>query len=191
MVLSKKELGSLIKKARNLKSEKINKLYTQKMLASDLNKSQSYIGDVESGRTYPSFRLLSQIADACGVPISFFQDSEQLNKDIEVFIKSQLGKAEGKDVSKIADYIKNDPETDIDYIQNCLTDNSDTVSETQSTYQCNKLETAEGVVQSLLHHPAIKDFCELDIDKLNLNETSEFINDFLNQLKLISYKYKK
>ncbi|KZL91776.1 helix-turn-helix domain protein [Clostridium magnum DSM 2767] len=63
-----------MKGARKIKSEKIGKLYTQKMLASDLNKSQSYIGDIESGRTYPSFVLLTQIADACGVSISFFQD---------------------------------------------------------------------------------------------------------------------
>src|SRR3712207_505445 len=85
MVLSKKKLGELVKEARKLKSDKLGKRYTQRMLASDINKSQSYIGDVESGRTYPSFKLLNHIANACGVPISYFQDHNDINYNIDTF----------------------------------------------------------------------------------------------------------
>ncbi|MGO5065559.1 MULTISPECIES: helix-turn-helix domain-containing protein [unclassified Clostridium] len=73
MVLSKDELGKLIKNARKIKSEKIGRRYTQIMLAKDINKSQGYIGDIESGRTYPTFKVLSSIAEACEVPFSFFE----------------------------------------------------------------------------------------------------------------------
>lgn len=76
MVLSKEELGKLVKEARKIKSDKIGKRYTQIMLASDINKSQGYIGDIESGRTYPTFRVLSKIAEACEVPFSFFGSTE-------------------------------------------------------------------------------------------------------------------
>lgn len=76
MVLSKEELGKLVKEARKIKSEKIGKRYTQVMLANDIDKSQGYMGDIESGRTYPTFRVLSKIAEACGVPFSFFGDTE-------------------------------------------------------------------------------------------------------------------
>lgn len=190
MVLSKKELGALVKKARNLKSEKIGKLYTQKMLAADLDKSQSYIGDIESGRTYPSFKILAQIADACGVPISFFQDDKNLSRHIENFVKSQLSTVRTEDVPKITEHIKNDPDINIDYIHDCLKDNSGTISEVKIACTDNLFKTPEEVVQFLLQQPVIMNFCEVDITKLNTNKTSEFINDFLNQLKLISYKYK-
>lgn len=77
MVLSKKEMGEKIKEARKLKAKAMGiKKYTQQMLADDANKSQSYIGDFEAGRTYPNYVMLSAIAKACGVPLSFFEGAE-------------------------------------------------------------------------------------------------------------------
>lgn len=191
MVLSKKELGALVKSARKLKTEKIGKLYTQRMLANDLNKSQSYIGDIESGRTYPSFVLLTQIAEACGVPISYFQDNEKLDNNIEKFIKSQLNKKENEDVSHIIEHMKNDSNLDIDYVRNYLNDSSDLILENKNTYPIDKFKTPEEAVKFLLNQPVIINFLGIDITKLTENEISDFMNDFLNQAKLISYKYKK
>ncbi len=73
LILSKKDLGLLIKTARKYKSKKIQRPYTQKMLADDIQKSQGHIGDIESGRTYPSFMTLNKIAEACEVHMSFFE----------------------------------------------------------------------------------------------------------------------
>lgn len=81
MILTKKELGKLIKSAREMKSKEIEKRYTQKMLAIDIAKSQSYIGDMESGRTYPSFVILNAIAEACGVPMGYFESDEKINEN--------------------------------------------------------------------------------------------------------------
>lgn len=72
MPLSKEEIGALIKKARDLKAKKIGRKFTQSDLAESLNKSRSYIGDIENGRTYPNYRLLAEIANVCEVPLSFF-----------------------------------------------------------------------------------------------------------------------
>lgn len=77
MLLSKNEIGKLVKEARKLKSEKIGKRYTQIMLANDINKSQGYIGDIESGRTYPTYKVLIQIAEACDVHLSFFDPNNE------------------------------------------------------------------------------------------------------------------
>jgi transcriptional regulator with XRE-family HTH domain len=191
LVLSRKELGALVKSARKVKSEKIGKLYTQKMLASDLNKSQSYIGDIESGRTYPSFVLLTQIAETCGVSISFFQDNEKLNNNIEKFIKCQLEKKEDEDVSHIIEHIKNDPNLDMDYIHGHLNNGSDIILEDKSTYSHSIFKTTEEAVQFLLGEAVIMNFLGVNVTELTENEISEFINDSLNQIKLISYKYKK
>ena len=86
MIISRKELGLLIKKARSIKSDKLGLYYSQKLLAEDINKSQSFIGDIEAGRTYPSYVLLTRIAQACGVPMSFFDPQEIMDKDLEYFI---------------------------------------------------------------------------------------------------------
>jgi len=76
MVLSKKEVGLLIKKARNHKSKIIGKKYTQNMLANDLQLSRGYIGDIENGRIYPNYVLINKIADKCEVPLGFFDDDK-------------------------------------------------------------------------------------------------------------------
>lgn len=76
MAISKIKLGKLIKEARKIKGEKIGKKYTGQMLADDVGVSRSYIGDIESGRIYPSFLLLTKIAKACEIPLSFFEDDE-------------------------------------------------------------------------------------------------------------------
>lgn len=186
MILSKKELGELVKNARKVKSKKIGKLYTQKMLASDLNKSQSYIGDIESGRTYPSFVLLTQIAEACGVPISFFQD-ENYNKNIEKFIKSRLNKEIDEDVSHIVDHMKSDPGLDMDYIRDYLKNNS----EVRSNFQGDLFNTSEEAVKFLLSQPVIANFLGVNITELAEQDTFKFIDDCLNQIKLVSYKYRK
>lgn len=138
MIFSKKELGQLVKKARGLKSDKYGKLYTQKMLAQDIKKSQSFIGDIESGRTYPSFVLLSSIAEACEVSINFFSPS-------------------------FGDALK------------CPQEFSD----------------IQGIISYINNLKAFQDYIGIDFNKLTLMELDEFNKDVLQQLKLISYKYKK
>lgn len=182
MTLSKKDLGKLIKEARRLKSKKINRLYTQQMLANDICKSQSYIGDIESGRTYPSFVLLNQIANACGVSIGFFQDSEILNQDIDKFIKLQLDGVPTDDVCRIREDIKHDPATNINYIYDFINSSEDNLS--------HLFRTPEEALKFILQQPALMNFCGIDIHKLSKEEISNFILDLLNQLKLVSYKYK-
>ncbi|WP_051623569.1 helix-turn-helix domain-containing protein [Clostridium hydrogeniformans] len=85
MVLDKKCLGHLIKEARKLKSEKIKSKYTGQNLADDLKISRSYLGDIESGRIYPKYELLTRIAESCEVPLSFFSENNvsKCNKENE------------------------------------------------------------------------------------------------------------
>lgn len=188
MVLSKKELGQLVKKARKLKSEKNNKLYTQKMLACDINKSQSYIGDIESGRTYPSFVLLNEIAAACEVSISFFVPEENLDNHIDKFIKLQLADTLDTEVDEIRKYIKNDPDVKLNHIYDYVKDNGDILKETSS---CNTFKTPEEALSFFLNQQIIQNFLQIDFNKMSQEEQISFRNDVLSQFKLISYKYKK
>lgn len=70
--MDKKELGERIKSARSLCSQKLGIRLTQQLLAEKIGISRSYMGDIESGRTYPTLVVLSSLADACGLPLSFF-----------------------------------------------------------------------------------------------------------------------
>lgn len=85
MTLSKEEVGLNIKKARKKHSAEISTRYTQKMLAEDTGLSQSYIGDIEAGRSYPSTPTANAIANACNVSLDFiFSKEEEKEKDPEV-----------------------------------------------------------------------------------------------------------
>ncbi|AGK98337.1 helix-turn-helix domain-containing protein [Clostridium pasteurianum] len=119
MVLSKEELGKLVKESRKIKSDKIMKRYTQVMLADDIDKSQGYIGDIESGRTYPTFRVLSKIAEACEVPFSFFGSTEA--DALKRIIMSAYPDMSNEKVQKFLNYVlselsdnENSPFIDID-----------------------------------------------------------------------------
>lgn len=101
-MIPKEELGRLVKSAREAKSKKIDKRYTQKSLANDIGKSQGYIGDIESGRTYPTLVVLSDIAKACEVPLSFFSDIENIIND---YVRKQLEEYPPETQDMVKDYI--------------------------------------------------------------------------------------
>lgn len=83
--MDKKELGNRIKLARSMFSRKSGIKMTQQMLAQKSGISRSYMGDIESGRTYPTFRVLNAIAEACSVSLSFFSNGEE---DIQYILES-------------------------------------------------------------------------------------------------------
>ncbi len=76
-MLDKKKIGLNVKKAREIKSLSLGYRFTQRMLAEAINTSQSYIGDIESGRTPPSTKIISAIADICGVSVDFILGKEK------------------------------------------------------------------------------------------------------------------
>lgn len=136
MKLSKKEMATLIKKARKIKSNEIGKKFTQKDLANSIGKSPSYIGDFESGKTYPNDLILDKICKACGVTRNFFT-YEELNKDF------------------------------------------------------NGFATAEEAMKFILKQPAVMGFGGFDINKMTDDDIIHFANDLLQQLKILSYKYRR
>lgn len=179
-MLTKKELGNLIKAAREIKSKQIGKRYTQKLLANDIGKSQSYIGDIESGRTYPSFVILNAIAKACGIPMGFFETDEKINENIDKFVTLQLQNLEKEEVYKIREAIKNDPSAKINHVYDYLHENQD-----------NPYITPQQIVKHMLMQKSIMDFCKLDETRMMDEDFQDFSEEVLRQIELISYKYKK
>lgn len=176
LVLSKKDLGKLLKEARRLKAEKTGSKYTQQMLANDIAKSQSYIGDIESGRTYPSFLILNMIAEACDLPISYFQDEAKINSDIDRFINHTIEDLNNEQIEKIREVIKNDPDAKINHIYEAV--NKDAI-----------YKTPEDIIKHLLKKSVIMNFCGYDINKFTNEEVESFTKEVLEQIKLISSKY--
>ena len=106
MVLSKREMGILIKKARSHKSEIIGQKYTQNMLAEDLELSRGYIGDIENGRIYPNYVLLNKIAEKCEVPFSFFDETNQTDSSNKEISKKSVNDESTPAIEEITDVKK-------------------------------------------------------------------------------------
>lgn len=199
MLLSKEELGELIKKARELKSKKDRKKFTQNDLAKAIGKSRSYIGDIEVGRIYPSYRLLASIASACDVPLSFFGDSDSLLKEI---IAKNYPDMNENDKKGFAEYIKNSIDTPYGILDWELTIWKDTYEEYKKQLNANdairedykneiEFTTPQAAMKFILEQPAIMGFGGFDVKKMSDEEIMGFANELLNQLKLLGFKYKK
>ncbi|MPN60139.1 hypothetical protein SDC9_207864 [bioreactor metagenome] len=69
--------------------------------------------------------------------------------------------------------------------------NSDQVKEEVGLFETGEFKTPEAAMQFILKQPAIMGYGGFDTEKMSDDEIIEFANELLNQLKLLSYKYKK
>lgn len=58
-------------------------------------------------------------------------------------------------------------------------------------FETGEFKTPEAAMQFILKQPAIMGYGGFDTNKMSNEEIIEFANELLNQMKLISYKYKK
>ncbi|WP_333887882.1 helix-turn-helix domain-containing protein [Clostridium sp.] len=157
MVLSRKEIGLLIRKARQYKSKAIQKKYTQQMLAEDLHLSRGYIGKIENGKIYPEAALLAKIAEICGVPPDFFDGTNKIynskliqptdcsensktNKDSGSLIKNPSSYPDITDVKQAIELILSQPG---------LTLNREILSDESKTAIANALNMGLAYVEKL------------------------------------------
>lgn len=218
MLLSKEELGLLIKEARKLKSKRIGDKFTQNDLAEAIGKSRSYIGDIEVGRTYPSYRILSSIANACDVPLSFFGDTDSLleeiieryypdmndeeKKDFAQYIKESINSPVGivewdlNTWKDIYDDFKKYPvipplsDEELDDIQDWQKKEDEKYLKSLYTNQI-EFKTAQEAIQFILKQPTVMGFGGFDSIKMSDEEIIDFANELLRQIQILSYKYKK
>lgn len=139
MVLSKREIGLLIKEARKHKSEIICKKYTQGMLAEDLELSRGYIGDVENGRIYPSYVLLNRIAEKCEVPLSFFEE-ERKNLTYEIYEEVTQSTEAKEPISNYAEVMDVEEAMDITLAQPGLMLNGELLSDESKIALANAIK---------------------------------------------------
>jgi len=68
---------------------------------------------------------------------------------------------------------------------------SNQVREEVTLYETGQFETPEAAMKFILNQKSIMGFGGFNVNKMSDEEVIEFANELLNQLKLISYKYKK
>lgn len=112
--------------------------------------------------------------------------------------QSSIGMIEGnkrpagrKTLIKLADFFN----VTVDYL---LCDDNDTSLDTtndskeyENLVSKDIFENPEEAMKFILMQPSIMGFGGFDVNKMSDDEILEFANELLNQLKLISYKYKK
>lgn len=209
MPLSKEALGKLIKKARKIKEKKIGSTFTQKDLAKQVGKSRSYIGDIELGRTYPSYSLLSSIANACDVPLSFFSTSKE---SVKIIVDDLCGDFSDEEKEEFIEYVLKNisdefpaSESFISVLkQHFILENNeyiraqhnqhieDTMNAEQEYMLDNiRFTNPQDAIKFILSQPTIMGFGGFDINKMSDEDVMDFANDLLHHLELLSYKYKK
>jgi transcriptional regulator with XRE-family HTH domain len=65
------------------------------------------------------------------------------------------------------------------------------LKEESDFFETGEFITPEAAMQFILKQPAIMGYGGFDVNKMSNDEIVEFANELLNQLKLLSYKYKK
>jgi len=189
MALDKKELGNRIKEARKIKSEKSHKKYTGQNLADELEISRSYLGDIESGRSYPSYRLLSKIANICGVPLSFFGDSDSMLHEI---IVTNYPEMNSEDIKKFINYVKSSIDTPVgvlDWDLDILKDDFDnSMKYLEASESCDD-QTHEDILEYLNEEDKNNDKAALSKNKkeLEFKTPQEAIKFILEQPTIMGY----
>lgn len=66
-----KILGIKVREARDIRSGKSGKQFTQKMLAAKIGETVKWVKKLERGEFYPDWDSLVLLADTCGVDIKY------------------------------------------------------------------------------------------------------------------------
>lgn len=176
-------------KAKNPKIETLNKLADA--LDVNLNKllSTSVNSLIEASfkRNCSSYENISKYT---GLSMSYLMNLSDIipnEQDYENVkrISTYLGI---RDESLLKSLSHQEPPT-YDARQDCV--ESGYIKEEMSLYETGEFESAEAAMQFILKQPAIMGFGGFDTTKMSDDEIIEFANELLNQMKLISYKYKK
>ncbi|WP_238886513.1 helix-turn-helix domain-containing protein [Clostridium sp. YIM B02551] len=207
MQIDKKFIGMKIKEARKYKAQKYNKKYTGDNLATDLNISRGYLGDIESGRTYPNYKILINIIKICEVDLSFFVDFREILNQI---IEKNFSNLSKEMINELSEYIYNSLsssesyendiyELDLNdwlnlYLKHLSTDDSLKINEPFEKYTTEKItefKTPQQAIKFILEQPALMNYGGYDITKMSDEDIIDFANELLRQLEILSYKYKK
>jgi transcriptional regulator with XRE-family HTH domain len=90
--LDKIEVGKRLKTAREVFGVLTDQKFTQDKLADMTQQSRSYIGDIETGRTYPTLAVLFDISEKTGIPVEYFISEKYQLKDYLFNKKSDIDK---------------------------------------------------------------------------------------------------
>ncbi len=66
-----KIIGAKVREARDIRSKRSGKQFTQKMLAAKIGETVKWVKKLERGELYPDWDSLFLLADTCGVEVSF------------------------------------------------------------------------------------------------------------------------
>ncbi|HAG43967.1 MAG TPA: XRE family transcriptional regulator [Clostridium sp.] len=144
---------------------------TQEELAKNIDVSTSMVGMYETNARKPSYEVLIKIAKYFGVSTDYLLNTEE---KLDVAINS-LNNINHMSKNALAPKHKGISKNDID----------------KELCDIDQFSTAEEAMQFILKQPSVMGFGGFDINTMSEDEILDFANELLNQLKILSYKYKK
>lgn len=143
---------------------------TQEELAKNIDVSTSMVGMYETNARKPSYEVLIKIAKYFGVSTDYL-----LNTEEKLDAANSLNKINHMSKNALAPKHKGISKNDID----------------KELCDIDQFSTAEEAMQFILKQPSVMGFGGFDINAMSEDEILDFANELLNQLKILSYKYKK
>lgn len=126
---------------------------------------------------------INKLAEQTGISLGYISDLEN-NKSTNPSIDKLNLIANALNVSVDAFF-----KDDLDMWDSTI--DTKQIKEEVSMYETGEFKTPEAAMQFILKQPAIMGYGGFDTNKMSNEEIIEFANELLNQMKLISYKYKK
>lgn len=197
--MDRKMLGLKIKELRSKYSTKIGMKFTGQMLADKIGISRSYLGDIENGRILATDEILSKIAEACEVPVSYFDDVDQVLLSLIETDCPEMDPDEKKDFFIYAkNTILNGPddiELDINLLKLLYTDAKRGEISNGAIREDYKRQiefsNPEEALKFILSQPSFMAYGGYDLNALSDDEILEIANDMLFAMKLSLEKIKK
>ncbi|WP_454053411.1 helix-turn-helix domain-containing protein [Clostridium sp. Marseille-Q7071] len=144
---------------------------TQEELAKNIDVSTSMVGMYETNARKPSYEVLIKIAKYFGVSTDYLLNTEE---KLDAAMNS-LNKINHMTKETLAPKHKGTNKNDVD----------------KELCDIDQFSTAEEAMQFILKQPSVMGFGGFDINAMSEDEILDFANELLNQLKILSYKYKK
>lgn len=130
---------------------------------------------------------LNELSRISGVNASYISALERdEKKNPSVAILEKLANALEVNIDEIMK-----TETITNYDLDNWDNNCNQIREETTLYETGEFTTAEAAMKFILKQPAIMGYGGFDTNKMTDEEIVEFANELLNQMRLISYKYKK
>lgn len=159
---------------KNVNLIRSNKKMSIRKLTELSGVGKSTISDIENDKVSPTYATLEKLAKAFDISVYELLEEHVSHEDM-----MEARPMTKEDAQRLDETLNKDGKL------------KKAVDEIDRVLQIDSFETPEEAMKFILMQPSIMGFGGFDTNTMSDDELIEFANELLNQLKILSYKYKK